>query len=147
MLMALGMFVFQTRSVPYQQLQRATQWRHANQSRVGDRPAYQFVGPGADTITLSGTLLPEFTGGRLDLDEIRDMADEGKAWPLVEGTGRQYGLWVITGVNETSSTFFRDGAAQKIEFTITLEHVDDQRTDQIGNLTTYGIARFAGAFV
>ncbi|MCJ8287094.1 phage tail protein [Halomonas sp.] len=147
MLMALGMFVFQTRSVPYQQLQRATQWRHANQSRVGDRPAYQFVGPGADTITLSGTLLPEFTGGRLDLDEIRDMADEGKAWPLVEGTGRQYGLWVITGVNETSSTFFRDGAAQKIEFTITLEHVDDQRTDLIGNLTTYGIARFAGAFV
>ncbi|MBY5930797.1 phage tail protein [Halomonas sp. DP8Y7-3] len=147
MLMALGMFVFQTRSVPYQQLQRATQWRHASQSRVGDRPAYQFVGPGADTITLSGTLLPEFTGGRLDLDEIRDMADEGKAWPLVEGTGRQYGLWVITGVNETSSTFFRDGAAQKIEFTITLEHVDDQRTDLIGNLTTYGIARFAGAFV
>lgn len=147
MLMALGMFVFQTRSVPYQQLQRATQWRHASQSRVGDRPAYQFVGPGADTITLSGTLLPEFTGGRLDLDEIRDMADEGKAWPLVEGTGRQYGLWVITGVNETSSTFFRDGAAQKIEFTITLEHVDDQRTDMIGNLTTYGIARFAGAFV
>lgn len=147
MLMALGMFVFQTRSVPYQQLQRATQWRHASQSRVGDRPAYQFVGPGADTITLSGTLLPEFTGGRLDLDEIRDMADEGKAWPLVEGTGRQYGLWVITGVNETSSTFFRDGAAQKIEFTITLEHVDDQRTDLIGNLTTYGIARFVGAFV
>ncbi|RQW71343.1 phage tail protein [Halomonas sp. YLB-10] len=147
MLMALGMFVFQTRSVPYQQLQRATQWRHASQSRVGDRPAYQFVGPGADTITLSGTLLPEFTGGRLDLDEIRDMADEGKAWPLVEGTGRQYGLWVITGVNETSSTFFRDGAAQKIEFTITLEHVDDQRTDMIGNLTTYVIARFAGSFV
>lgn len=147
MLMALGMFVFQTRSVPYQQLQRTTQWRHASQSRVGDRPAYQFVGPGADTITLSGTLLPEFTGGRLDLDEIRDMADEGKAWPLVEGTGRQYGLWVVTGVNETSSAFFRDGAAQKIEFTITLEHVDDQRTDLIGNLTTYGIALFAGAFV
>lgn len=147
MLMALGMFVFQTRSVPYQQLQRATQWRHTSQSRVGDRPAYQFVGPGADTITLSGTLLPEFTGGRLDLDEIRDMADEGKAWPMVEGTGRQFGLWVITGINETSSTFFRDGAAQKIEFTITLEHVDDQRTDLIGNLTTYGIARFAGSFV
>lgn len=147
MLMALGMFVFQTRSVPYQQLQRTTQWRHASQSRVGDRPAYQFVGPGADTITLSGTLLPEFTGGRMDLDEIRAMADEGLAWPLVEGTGRQYGLWVITAVDETSSTFYRDGAAQKIEFTISLEHVDDQRTDLIGDLTTYGIARLAGAYI
>ncbi len=147
MLMALGMFVFEARSVPYQQLQRSTEWRHASQSRVGDRPAYQFVGPGADTITLTGTLLPEFTGGRLDLDEIRDMADQGKAWPLVEGTGKQYGLWVITRVEETSSTFFRDGAAAKIDFTLTLEHVDDARTDLIGSLTTSAIARLAGAYV
>lgn len=147
MLMALGMFVFEARSVPYQQLQRSTEWRHASQSRVGDRPAYQFVGPGADTITLTGTLLPEFTGGRLDLDEIRDMADQGKAWPLVEGTGKQYGLWVITRVEETSSTFFRDGAAAKIDFTLTLEHVDDASTDLIGSLTTSAIARLAGAYV
>jgi len=95
---------------------------------------------------LSGTLLPEFTGGRLDLDEIRDMADQGKAWPLVEGTGKQYGLWVITRVEETSSTFFRDGAAAKIEFTLSLEHVDDARTDLIGSLTTSAIARLAGAY-
>ncbi|WP_245955232.1 phage tail protein [Kushneria indalinina] len=141
------MFVFQTSSVPYQELQRRTEWRHASQSRVGDRPAYQFIGPGADTITLSGTLLPEFTGGRVDLDEIRDMADQGRAWPLVEGTGRQYGLWVITGVDETSSTLYRDGAAAKIEFSLTLEHVDDERTDMIGDLTLYTGARLVGAFV
>lgn len=146
MLMCLGMFVFEARSVPYQQLQRSTEWRHASQSRVGDRPAYQFVGPGADTITLTGTLLPEFTGGRVDLDEIRDMADQGKAWPLVEGTGKQYGLWVITRVEETSSSFFQDGAAAKIEFTLTLEHVDDERTDLIEHLTTSAIARLAGAY-
>lgn len=146
MLMALGMFVFQTRSVPYQQLRRSTQWRHPSQSRVGDRPAHQFVGPGDDSITLSGTLLPEFTGGRVDLDEIRDMADQGQAWPLVEGTGKQYGLWVITRVDETLSTFFRDGAAAKIEFTLQLEHVDDARTDLIGSLTTSAVARLAGAY-
>lgn len=147
MLMALGMFVFHTRSVPYQQLQRRTEWRHASQSRVGDRPAYQFIGPGADTITLTGTLLPEFTGGRVDLDEIRDMADRGRSWPLIEGTGRQYGLWVITGVDETSSTFHRDGAASKIEFTLTLEHVDDARRDLLGDIAIYAGARLAGAFV
>lgn len=145
--MALGMFVFDTHTVPYQELQRRTEWRHASQSRVDDRPAYQFLGPGVDTITLSGTLLPEFTGGRVDLDEIRDMADQGRAWPLVEGTGRQYGLWVITGVDETSSTLYRDGAAAKIEFSLTLEHVDDERTDMIGDLTLYTGARLVGAFV
>ncbi|MCM2973490.1 phage tail protein [Larsenimonas suaedae] len=147
MLMALGMFVFETGTVPYQELQRRTEWRHASQSRVGDRLAYQFLGPGTDTITLSGTLLPAFTGGRVSLDQIRDMADQGQAWPLVEGTGKHYGLWVITGVDETSSTLFRDGAAAKIEFSLTLEHVDDERTDLIGDLTRYGAARLAGAYV
>lgn len=147
MLMALGMFVFQTRTVPYQELKRITQWRHASQSRVGARPAYQYVSPGTDTITLSGTLLPEFTGGRVDLEEIRHMADQGQAWPLVEGTGRQYGLWVITQVEETASVFYRDGMPQKIDFTLTLEHVDDTRTDLLGSLTTYTAARLAGAYV
>ncbi|OHV11192.1 phage tail protein [Kushneria phosphatilytica] len=146
MLMALGMFVFETSTVPYQQLQRRTEWRHASQSRVGDRPAYQFIGQGADTITLSGTLYPELTGGRVDLDQIRDMADQGKAWPLVEGSGRQYGLWVVTGVDETSSTLFRDGAAAKIEFSLTLEHVDDNQTDRLGDLTLYSAALLQGAY-
>jgi phage protein U len=48
------------------------------------------------------------------------MADQSKAWPLVEGTGRQHGLWIITKVNKTSSVLFRDAAAGKIEFTLPL---------------------------
>ncbi|GGW45144.1 tail assembly protein [Vreelandella hamiltonii] len=147
MLMALGMFVFEIRSVPYQELKRITEWRHASQSRVGERPAYQYIGQGIDTINLSGTLLPTFTGGRFSLDEIREMANQGNAWPLVEGTGRQYGLWVVTRVEETSTHFFRDGAAEKIEFILTLEHVDDERTDLIGRLVLPAMARLAGGFV
>lgn len=74
------------------------------------------------------------------------MADKGQAWPLVEGTGRQYGLWVITKVDETSSDFFRDGAAAKIDFIMTLKQVDDQRTDLMGDLTTSTLARLAGTY-
>lgn len=147
MLMALGMFVFETRTLPYQELKRITEWRHPSQSRVGERPAYQFVGPGTDSITLTGILLPSFTGGRFNLDQIREMANQGNAWPLIEGTGRLYGLWVVTRVEETSSVFFRDGAAEKIEFILTLEHVDDERTDLIGSLVVPAIARLAGGYV
>lgn len=135
MLMALGQFVFMTQTLPYQELGRTTQWRHPSQSRIGERPARQFLGVGDDTITLTGTLLPEFTGGRLSLDELRDMADRGKAWPLVEGTGRIYGFWTIESINERSSTFFYDGLAQKIEFTIVLQHVDDPTPQLIGEVT------------
>ncbi|MCE3028581.1 phage tail protein [Salinicola sp. DM10] len=146
MLMALGMFVFETRSVPYQQLQRTSAWRHAAQSRVGARPAYQYLGPGSDTLTLSGTLLPEFTGGRLELDALRQMASQGDAWPLIEGTGRQYGLWVITQVDETASQFHRDGAAGKLDFSLSLERVDDTRLDLLGSLTAESLSRLNGAY-
>lgn len=125
MMMTLGLFVFEVKSLPYQQLQRSSQWRHPSQNRVGQRPAYQYLGPGEDTITLSGTLVPELTGGRVTLDDVRVMADEGKAWPLIEGSGRVYGYWSITAVQETSTVFFRDGVPRKIDFTINLVRVDE----------------------
>lgn len=134
MMMALGDFVFELRGAAYQDFQRQTEWRHVRHSRVGERPASQFLGPGSDTITLSGTLMPELTGGRRNLDRLREMGNEGKAWPLVEGSGRIYGLWTVKSVSETSTTFFADGVPRKIEFGLTLERVDDDRVEQLGSL-------------
>ncbi|MNV93983.1 Phage P2 GpU [compost metagenome] len=60
------------------------------------------------------------------------MADTGKSWPLIEGTGRILGTWVIESINETRTLFFRDGAARRIEFTIALKRIDDGRADILG---------------
>lgn len=49
-------------------------------------------------------------------------------------------------MDETSSSLFRDGAAGKIEFTLSLEHVDDDRTDLLGDISTSSLARLAGAY-
>ena len=62
MMMALGMFVFGLPTVAYQSLRRSTEWRHPSNSRMGARPAYQYVGPGEDTITLGGTVIPQIMG-------------------------------------------------------------------------------------
>ncbi len=35
-------------------------------------------------LTLSGVLMPEITGGRLSLLALEQMAEQGKAWPLIE---------------------------------------------------------------
>lgn len=125
-MMALGFFVFGLRTVPYQQLQRQSTWRHPSVSRVGARPARQFTGPGDDLITLSGVLYPELTGGKISLEALKAMAAEGMAWPLIEGTGLFYGLFVIEEVAETHSEFFPDGAPRKIEFTLKLARTDDE---------------------
>lgn len=126
MMMALGFFVFGLHTVPYQQLQRQLVWRHPSNSRVGARPTRQFVGRGDETIILSGVLYPEVTGGKISLAALEAMADEGMAWPLIEGTGLFYGLFVIEEQSTTHAEFFPDGAPRKIEFTLKLARVDDE---------------------
>lgn len=134
MMMTLGMFVFGLPTLAYQELQRTTEWRHASTSRIGTNPASQFLGRGEDTITLPGTLLPGLVGSPLSLDVLRKMADTGKAWPLIGGTGRIYGTWVITSISETQQVFFEDGTPRRYEFTINLKRIDDGRIDMLGSL-------------
>jgi phage protein U len=132
MMMALGMFVFGMPTLAYQEFQRQTEWRHGSTSRIGVRPARQFLGPGDDSITLPGVLVPELTGSVLSLDVLRIMGDTGKAWPMIEGTGRIYGIYVIESLNETRTLFFPDGAARRIEFTLSLKRIDEGRIEQLG---------------
>lgn len=135
MMMSLGQFVFSLTTLAYQDLQRQTSWRHAANSRVGARPARQFLGPGDDTITLSGLVALELTRNTASLDEIRTMADTGKAWPLVDGAGYVYGQWVIEGLTTTNTLFLPNGMPRRVEFQLTLTRVDDDRTDTLRNTT------------
>lgn len=134
MMMAYGLFVFSLPTAAYQDLRRQTGWRHIATNRVGKRPVRQFLGPGYDSVQLSGTLLPQFTGGQASLDALRLMADEGNAWPLIEGTGYNYGVYVVTALSENKSKQMKDGASQKIDFRLTLERIDESRTDLLGKL-------------
>jgi phage protein U len=139
MMLALGMFVFSLRTAAYQEMQRQTDWRHPSSSRVGARPARQFVGRGDDAITLPGVILPELAGSALSLDALRLMADTGKAWPMVEGSGRIYGLWIIESISETRTLFFRDGTPRRIEFTLSLKRTDDGLVELFGVAASTGI--------
>lgn len=139
MMMALGMFIFSLPTLAYQELQRQTDWRHPSSSRVGTNPARQFAGRGDDIITLPGVVLPELAGTPISLDALRYMADTGKAWPLVEGTGRILGIWVIESITETRTLFFQDGAARRIEFSIKLTRIDDGKIDMLGAATGTGV--------
>jgi phage protein U len=134
MMMTYGMFVFGLDTAAYQELQRQTSWRHSAQNRIGRRPARQFLGPGDDTITLTGVLLPQFTGGQQNLDELREMANEGAAWPLIEGNGTNYGLFVIESMRERKTHQMEDGTAQRIEFDLVLQRVEDDETQRLGTL-------------
>ena len=125
MMMALGLFVFSLDTAPYSEFQRQVGWRHPGNSRVGRRPSHQFTGPDDETITLSGKLMPELTGGDLTLAVLELMGDTGDAYTLIEGTGRFYGQFVIDSLDTKRTYFFQDGAARACDFTLKLTRVDD----------------------
>lgn len=132
MMMILGFFIFTRTTVPYQTEQDAKQWRHAANSRIGTRPSYQFLGPGEQTKQLSGILVPEITGGSINMKQLEDMADTGLAYPLIDGLGRMQGMFVINATSENKTEFFSDGAARRIEFTVQLTRVDDRARALLG---------------
>ncbi|AVF35114.1 phage tail protein [Rahnella sikkimica] len=134
MMLTLGLFVFQLQTVPYQSLQRDVVYRWPVNNRVGLRPLPQFLGVNEEKITLSGVLMPEITGGKLSLLALNLMADQGKAWPLLEGSGTIYGMFVVNSVSETHTEFFSNGAPRKIEFTLTLTRVDESLAAMFGDM-------------
>ena len=129
-MMTLGTFVFSLPTLAYQQLQRQNEWRHAASDRVGARPAHQYLGPGEETIELSGTVAKELTAGEPSLNTLRDLAEDGVPLPLVDGRGYVYGAYVIKGIGDTQGIFFRDGASRKLDFTLSLLRVDEASLQQ-----------------
>ncbi len=131
MMMVYGMFVFTLRTIPYQQLQQSQEWRHVKNERVNQSAGWQYIGPGDDTITLSGVLYPEITGGNLSLSALRTIGFTGRPWPLIEGDGRIYGMYVLTRLEEGRTEFDQYGSAKKIEFTLTLSRADSDFREKL----------------
>jgi phage protein U len=136
MMMSLGLFVFGMDTLPYQKFTHEMAWRHPSSGRVGLRPARQFAGQDDETISLSGVLLPEISGGDAALDLIKHMGNTGEQWPLIEGTGRVYGFFSIEKLSINKELFFSDGKARRIEFTLNLVRAGDDELDKIGALSS-----------
>lgn len=126
MLLAIGLFAFSIPTLAHDELQRRASWRHATSQRVGARDATQYVGPGEETISITGTAYAELCDGAASLDQLRTMANSGEAWPLVDGAGRVYGAFVIVSIDEGFKHLLADGTPLKIDFTINLQRVDDE---------------------
>lgn len=122
----LGMFVFTQKTIPFQTLDRESNWRHLTNSVVGGMPKTQFTGKEGEKITISGRLMPEITGGRFSIKMLELMADSGGSFPLIDGaTFELVGFFVIESLSETRSEMFGDGAPRAIDFTLNLKRTDD----------------------
>lgn len=121
-MMMLGPYPFTLNTAAYQQLTRASTYRWKQLDRIGKTPAQQYVGPGADQITLNGEILPHWRGGFDQLDQMRAQAKRGKPLKLIDGHGGYVlGNWVVTRITETKSELQPNGAPGVIKFSMTLK--------------------------
>ncbi len=134
-MMIFGLFVFTQQTIPYQELQRQLNWRHPTNSVIGRLPKTQFTGKESETITINGVLMPSLTGGRMSLGMLELMAEMGKSYPLIGGNFEFFGFFVIESFSENRTFLFADGAARRIEFSMTLKRTNDsmllEYTDQL----------------
>lgn len=120
-MMGLGTFRFGMRNEAYQTLVQTASFRWEKVDRIGRAPALQYLGPDAQTISIEGVIYPAFRGGLRQVDLMRLQAGTGVPFMMVSGAGLIFKRWVITQVTERKSYLLRDGAPQKIEFTLSLQ--------------------------
>jgi phage protein U len=61
-MMALGSYRFSLSTAAYDSLERTAAWRWPAQDVLGAHPVRQYVGPGEQTISVSGTIYPHYKG-------------------------------------------------------------------------------------
>jgi phage protein U len=120
-MMVLGTYAFALSSAAYQEFTRSSAYTWAEQPLIGGRPALQFTGIDAETVTLRGTIYPTFRGGLRQVDAMRALAGRGAPLRLVSGLGSNLGAWVIEKISEGHTVFFSDGTPRKIDFDLTLK--------------------------
>jgi len=123
-LASLGLFVFDLASLPFNELGRKRDWRHARSERVGARDALQFTGPGQDRVSLQGSIVPGVAGSSVSIETLADMAAQGGVHQLADGTGRVFGGFVIQTLDTRGKHIMDGGVPRWVDFTIELERAD-----------------------
>jgi phage protein U len=126
-MLALGDYRFSVDTAAYQSLQQSQSWGWVEQARVGSQPLLQLTGKALRSITMTGTIYPEYKGGFGQVSLMRKEADKGKPLTLlsmsetVDSSGLIVGDFVIMSVSETHRIFRGDGSPRAIEFSIELK--------------------------
>jgi len=123
-MLQLGFLQFSLDDAVYQRLNRSTEYRWARQPRIGSNDALQFTGYGPESIVIEGVIYPHFRGGLKQIDRMRTQASIGIPLPLVTGSGRVLGLWVVEAITEGQQVFAKRGIPRRQDFTMRMARYD-----------------------
>ena len=137
-MMSLGEYRFGLSTAAYQDLTHSTTYRWQAQERLGRMPARQYLGPGEETVSLSGVIHPHYRGGLGQVDRMRAEAGRGEPLDLSTGDGTIMGQWVVTRIEETRRVLDADGAPRRIEFRLDLARYGEDRNQTLQQIVFGG---------
>ncbi|NJJ55601.1 phage tail protein [Pseudomonas sp. B14(2022)] len=118
--MVLGDFIFGlSRGFAYSSLVRTNDGGWSDLVIIASKPQSRQSGQKLEKLTFSGTAM--YATGMQRLDELRALQNTRAPLPLVDGIGRNWGLWRINSVVETQSNVIDDGTAMVMAWTLELE--------------------------
>ncbi|MCR4538346.1 phage tail protein [Pseudomonas sp. 18.1.10] len=118
--MVLGDFIFGlSRGFAYASLIRNSDGGWSDLAIIASKPQSRQSGQKLEKLTFSGKAM--YAIGMQRLDELRALQGLRTPLPLVDGIGRNWGLWRINSVQETQSNVIDDGTAMLMTWTLELE--------------------------
>ena len=117
--MALGSFIFGlSRDFAYSTLTRKSEGGWTDLQILTSKPKSHQTGQKPETLTITGKSMYAVAMDRLD--ELRALQSLRVPLPLIDGIGRNWGLWRINNVQETQSCVIDDGTAMVVDWVIEL---------------------------
>lgn len=117
--MVLGSFIFGlSRDFAYHSLIRTTDGGWVDMDILISKPKSSQTGQKLEKLTITGKSMYAVAMERLN--ELRALQALQVPLPLVDGIGRNWGLWRINGVTETQSSVIDDGTAMVVNWLIDL---------------------------
>ncbi|WP_330206349.1 MULTISPECIES: phage tail protein [unclassified Pseudomonas] len=117
--MALGSFIFGlSRNFAYSTLARKSDGGWSDIQILTSKPKSSQTGQKAESLTISGTSM--YAVGMERLDELRALQALRTPLPLIDGIGRNWGLWRINSIDENQSEVIDDGTAMVIKWVVGL---------------------------
>ena len=118
--MVLGDFIFGlSQGFAYSTLTRSTDGGWSDMAIVASKPLSRQSGQTLEKLTFGGTAM--YAVGMARLDDLRALQNARAPLPLVDGVGRNWGLWRINSVVEIQSNVIDDGTAMVMTWTLVLE--------------------------
>ncbi|MFU2327492.1 phage tail protein [Pseudomonas sp. NFX98] len=117
--MALGSFIFGlSRNFAYSSIVHTSDGGWVELDIVAGKPKSSQTGQKAQTLKITGKSMYAVAMDRLE--ELRTLQALRAPVPLVDGIGRNWGLWRINNVTETQSEVLDDGTAMVINWVVDL---------------------------